>query len=135
MAKARILLVDDEPSIVELVRFVLEQADYEVVTAVDGPSALAAVHRDRPDAVLLDVMIPGMDGYRVSREIHDAADRGDLAQAIPVILVTARDLSTDPPREKSTFELSRADLVIYKPFDPDDLIFLLERVLKHHGSR
>lgn len=133
IASAKILLVDDEPAIVELVRYVLERSGYEVTTATDGPSGLRAALDDPPDAVLLDVMIPGLDGYRVSREIHDAFDRGELERPVPVILVTARDLRHQPELEKTTLQLSRADLVIYKPFDPDDLLFLLERVLRNRN--
>jgi DNA-binding response OmpR family regulator len=131
MPKATVLLVDDEPKIVETVQYVLEEEGYEVVTARDGPSALEAVHRHVPDIVLLDVMMPGEDGYSVSRKIHEAAEQGRLPRKIPVVLITARDLSHDPVSEKVTRRVSQAELIVYKPFDIDDLLFLIDRVLKN----
>ncbi len=131
MPKAKVLLVDDEPSIIETVQYVLEEEGYEVVVARDGPSALEAVYREVPDIVLLDVMMPGEDGYSVSRKIHEAAARGDLPRRIPVVLITARDLSHDPVSEKVTRKVSQAELIVYKPFDVDDLLFLVDRVLKN----
>jgi len=134
MSKATVLLVDDEPKIVKTLQVALEQEGYEVLVAGDGPSCLEALFRHVPDIVLLDVMIPGEDGYSVSRKIHEAAESDRLPRKIPVVLLTARDLSHDPVSEKVTRKVSRAELIVYKPFDIDDLLFLVETVLKNARS-
>jgi len=87
----RILVVDDSPDNVEIVTMRLRVAGHDVRSAVDGESALTAVHEDPPDLILLDVMLPGLDGYEVARRIKD----DDELPFIPIILVTARDSTQD----------------------------------------
>ena len=67
MASARILAVDDSPTILEMIKAILEAADYEVITAADGAEALETARAEKPDLILLDVMLPKLDGYRVCR--------------------------------------------------------------------
>jgi two-component system alkaline phosphatase synthesis response regulator PhoP len=129
--KKKILLVDDEPDIVETVEYVLQREGYEVLTATDGYAALGVARVHKPDLLLLDVMLPGENGYRVSRAVRDDEELGVYPRRVPIVLVTARDLSLDPEREKMFMEFSRADLVIYKPFDLDEMLNLIQRLLKN----
>ena len=118
--KPRILVVDDESDISETVRFCLEQEGLEVRTAANGLEALGAIRTWLPHLVLLYVMMPGENGYRVCRLVKEDQERGTLPPTT-VLLVTARRLD-DPEREQTFAEFSRADGVIYKPFDMDALI-------------
>ena len=118
--KPRVLVVDDEGDISETVKFCLEQEGLEVMTAANGLEALGAVRAWLPHVVLLDVMMPGENGYRVCRLVKEDQERGMLPP-VTVLLVTARKLD-DPEREQTFAEFSRADGVIYKPFDMDVLI-------------
>lgn len=113
-APARILVVDDEPNIVTSLEFLLGQAGYRVEVARDGAAALAALDAFRPDLVLLDVMLPGLDGYEVLRVLRA---RPELA-GLKVILLTARGREVD--RLKG-LDLG-ADLYLTKPFSTRDLI-------------
>jgi CheY-like chemotaxis protein len=131
MSKARILVVDDEPDILETVQHALELDEYEVITATNGLEGLGAARVEQPDLVLLDVMLPGENGYRVARAIRDDEQRGVYEKRTPIVLVTARDLSGDPEREKMFMDFSQADRVMYKPFDLDDLLALVEELLNH----
>jgi DNA-binding response OmpR family regulator len=85
---ARVLVVDDEPDILPPGGVTLELAGHDVLLAADGPSALEAVRGERPDLVVLDVMLPGMDGWEILRRIKSDADRG--VSHVPVLLLTAR---------------------------------------------
>lgn len=119
---ATILLVDDEPDVIETVKYRLEQEGYRVLTAGDGLEALKMVLAKHPDLLVLDVMLPGENGYRVAHKIREDQAAGTYPGRLPIILVTARDLSSDPDREKIFMEFSGADRVIYKPFDLEDLV-------------
>jgi CheY-like chemotaxis protein len=116
----RVLLVDDEPDLTSSVAYCLEQEGHEVKTAVNGWEALGAVRAWQPHLVLLDVMMPHENGYRVSRFIKEDVRRG-LLPPLGVILVTARKLD-DPDRERTFADFSCADGVIYKPYDLDELL-------------
>lgn len=122
----RVLLVDDEPDIIEPVRFCLEQEGYDVQTACNGHEALGAVRAWAPQLVLLDVMLPRENGYRVSRFVKEDVARHAIAP-VKVVLVTARKLD-DPEREKAFAEFSQADGVVYKPFDLDELLDLVHEL-------
>jgi DNA-binding response OmpR family regulator len=122
MAKPRILIVDDEPDIVETVRFSLEQEGFEVSTAADGEQGLESARRLQPDLIVLDVMMPKENGYRVAHQLREDQAAGKLAKRPAIILLTARNLQADPEREKMFVEFSQADLMLYKPFEMDDLV-------------
>jgi DNA-binding response OmpR family regulator len=108
-----VLVADDDEDILELVAFRLERAGYEVITAHDGTEALATARERLPDLAVLDVMMPGLTGYDVTRELRgDEATRG-----IPVILLTARVQEADVNRG---FEAG-ADDYLRKPFSPQEL--------------
>jgi DNA-binding response OmpR family regulator len=120
---ALVLVVDDEPDIRELVRINLEQAGHRVVTAADGSEALARVREEAPDALFLDVRMPGVDGWAVLEELK-AGSFSDLSE-IPVFMVTAADEAESRLRGG----IEGALQYITKPFDPRDLVDALERAL------
>jgi DNA-binding response OmpR family regulator len=108
-----VLVADDDEDILELVSFRLERAGYEVVTARDGATALATAQDRQPDLAVLDVMMPGLNGYEVTQRLR--AD--DATRDIPVILLTARVQEADVNRG---FEAG-ADDYLRKPFSPQEL--------------
>lgn len=122
MSNKKILIVDDEPDIVETIKFGLEQEGFEVLTAYDGHEALDKVGDQMPDLVVLDVMLPKENGYRVSRFIKEAIKVGKISKDIVILLLTARRLDNDPEREKFFMEFSSADQMMYKPFEMDELV-------------
>ena len=124
--RTRILLADDEPDIVEPLQFCLEQEGYDVRTAGNGHEALGLARAWRPHVVLLDVMMPGENGYRVSRFIKEDVAAGCLDPTV-VILVTARRLDSSE-REEGLAAFSGADKVVYKPFDLDELLDTLRSI-------
>ncbi len=117
-----VLVVDDEPDIRTLMKINLEAAGYSVVTAASGEEALEVVHRQPPDAMFLDLMMPGIDGWEVLAELK--AGRGPGSE-FPVFLVTA--LHDGELRVRGGIE--GALRYITKPFDPGDLVRALEQVL------
>jgi CheY-like chemotaxis protein len=120
--KAKILVVDDEADLRESLGFLLEGAGYAVEYAADGYAGLGAALACRPDLILLDVMMPRENGYRVARRLREAQAAGLLADDLRIVLLTARKLDHDPERERLFEAFARPDLVIYKPFDIDHLL-------------
>ena len=114
-----ILVVDDEPRIVELARDYLEHAGFRVLTASDGQAALASARRDRPDLVVLDLGLPGLDGLDVTRELRRDG-------SMPIVMVTARDDEVD---KLLGLELG-ADDYLTKPFSPRELVARVKAVLR-----
>jgi DNA-binding response OmpR family regulator len=116
----KILAVDDEPSIRRLVEVNLQRAGYAITTAPDGQEALNQIARERPDMVLLDVMMPRMDGFELLRRLKaDPATAG-----IPVLMLTARAQDADVFRGLQ----SGADFYLTKPFNPQELLIWVQRV-------
>lgn len=119
-AKRRILVVDDEPRLVRLVREVLGAAGYEVLEAGEGETALELVALERPDLVLLDILLPtGMDGYGICQRIREFSD-------VPVIMLTAKVQESDIVRG---FDVG-ADDYITKPFSAKELIARVKAALR-----
>jgi two-component system phosphate regulon response regulator PhoB len=118
----RILVVDDEPDLLELVRVNLARSGYDVVTAETGSQALAELHKQKPDLVLLDIMLPDHSGTEICREIRADPELADL----PVIMLTA--LSEEVDRVVG-FELG-ADDYVSKPFSPRELVLRVKAVLR-----
>lgn len=120
----RILVVDDEPEIVRVLRAYLEQAGYEVLTAYSGPEALRRARQESPDLIILDLMLPGMDGIDVCRTLRQDSD-------IPIIMVTARVEETD---RILGLELG-ADDYVTKPFSPREVVSRVRAVLRRVQGR
>lgn len=114
-----ILVVDDEPKIVQVVQQYLEQEGFGVLTAADGPSAITTVLRERPDLVVLDLMLPGVDGLQVCREIQ-------RLQPTPIIMLTAKAEESD---KLLGLELG-ADDYVTKPFSVRELTARIRVVLR-----
>jgi DNA-binding response OmpR family regulator len=114
-----ILVVDDEPRIVELARDYLEHAGFRVITANDGRGALDVARHDRPDLIVLDLGLPGLDGLDVTRELRRDG-------SIPIVMVTARDDELD---KLLGLELG-ADDYLTKPFSPRELVARVKAVLR-----
>ncbi len=129
MGKATILVADDDADIVGTLMFRLQQHGYHVLMARDGVEALTMVRQAMPDLVILDVMMPKENGYRVAKMIKEDEKSGKYAKKMPVILLTARNLKGDRQREQLFMDFSHADAVVYKPFELDDLIANITRLL------
>jgi DNA-binding response OmpR family regulator len=121
----RVLVVDDEAPILMLLRKTLEKSGYIVVTAASGDEAMKTMREYWPDILVLDVLMPRINGYRVSRMVKLIAEKNPGLKPPKIILVTSRNLSKDPDREEAMGDFSMADDVLYKPFTPKEL---LERV-------
>jgi len=124
--KQRILVVDDDKEVVRLMRAYLEQAGYEVLAAYDGKTAVYMLRRERPDLLLLDLMLPGRDGYDVTRVV-----RGDSSLAhTPIIMLTARVDDTD---KIVGLELG-ADDYVTKPYNPREVVARVRARLRSQDS-
>ena len=119
MSGETILVVDDEPTIVEVVELYLLREGFKVLTAADGHAALSAVQQQRPDLVVLDLMLPGMSGLDVTRQLRAGG-------ALPIIMLTARGEETD---RVVGLELG-ADDYVTKPFSPRELVARVKAVLR-----
>lgn len=117
-----ILIVDDEPDIVELLDYNLRQAGHTVVNARDGASALAAVRRQRPDLIVLDLMLPDIPGTEVCRRLRKDPD----SQTIPILMLTARSEEID---RVVGFEVGADDYVV-KPFSPREIVLRIQALLR-----
>ena len=120
----RILVVDDEQQLALAVKIRLQSRGYQVTTASDGRQALEEADKNPPDLVVLDVLMPVMDGYSCLRELNARFGRGK----IPVIVLTARD------RMKDLFELEGIEDYVIKPFDHEDLLMRIERAFKRRAG-
>jgi two-component system, OmpR family, response regulator len=119
-AEARLLVVEDDPNIVELLGASLRYAGFDVRTARDGREALDAAGTFRPDLVVLDVMLPGIDGFEVARRLNSGSDR------CPLLFLTARGATTD----KITGLTIGGDDYVTKPFSLDEVIARIRAVLR-----
>lgn len=117
---ATILVVDDERHIIELAEMYLTREGYTVLRATDGEEALRCIQRDRPDLVVLDIMLPRLDGWEVCRKLRASGDE------IPIIMLTARDDDVD---RIVGLELG-ADDYVTKPFNPRELVARVKAVLR-----
>ena len=117
----RILCIEDEADMIDLTRLVLEREGYQVLGAVGGARGLEIIRQEKPDLVLLDLMMPDVDGWEVYRQMK--ADK-ELAQ-IPVIVVTARAQSID---KVLGLQVAKVDDYITKPFGPTELLDSISRI-------
>jgi len=121
MAKT-ILIIEDEVNLSELLKFRLEVNGYLVETAFDGEEGMSKIGTTKPDLVILDIMMPKVDGYEVLRRVK--AD--PKTKNIPIIVLTARSQNKDMDQAKAL----NADSFISKPFEPKDLLKEIEKLLK-----
>lgn len=122
-AQETILIADDEASIRDLVRLYLEKEGYRVVTSTNGVEALAAVGREAPDLLVLDLMMPEMDGWEVTRRLRT---QGNL----PILMLTARDDDLD----KIVGLEMGADDYLTKPFNPREMVARVKAILRRSGE-
>ena len=118
-----ILLVDDEPSIVQLARMYLEQDGYRVLIAVNGQMALDTIRQQNPDLVVLDLMLPGIDGWEVCRRVR-------ASSRLPILMLTARDDDID----KIVGLEMGADDYLTKPFNPRELVARVRAILRRAAA-
>lgn len=120
IAKKRVLLVDDDPELLESVRVALTMRGYEVLTACDGAEALARVERDKPDLMVLDLVMPRRSGLTVLDRIHRTAMR-----STPIIMMTA----TDEQRHRDAAKLRGVSVFLSKPFAIEQLLSEVDTIL------
>ncbi|MBS1705891.1 MAG: response regulator [Armatimonadetes bacterium] len=118
---SKILVCDDERHIVRLIQVNLEKQGYQIVTAYDGKEGLEKIKAEKPDLVVLDVMMPYMDGFEVLKNLR----REPSTESLPVIMLTAK------AQDKDVFEGYHygADMYLTKPFNPMELISFVKRIL------
>ena len=119
---SRVLIVDDDPLIRHVVRAVLEDGSYELEEAASGEEALRLAERRRPDVVLLDVMMPGMDGFEVAEKMR----ANPKLAGVVIVMLTAKDAPEDRRRGLA----SGADVYFTKPFSPLELLTTLNGALR-----
>jgi two-component system phosphate regulon response regulator PhoB len=122
----RILVVDDEPDILDVVAYNLEQAGYRVTPVRDGRTAIAEAERQRPDLVVLDIMLPDLSGMEVCRSLR----RSEKTRAVPILMLTARSDEVD---RVVGFEVG-ADDYVTKPFSPRELVLRVRAILRRRAS-
>jgi DNA-binding response OmpR family regulator len=118
----RVLAVDDDPIILRLLQLNLELEGHEVLTAADGRDGLETIRRERPEIVLLDVMMPHLDGFQVCSAVR--ADPDPELAATPIVILSAKAQEADI----ATGLGAGADAYITKPFDPLELVGLVDRL-------
>jgi len=118
----KVLIVDDEPNIVVALEYLMQQSGFDVRTARNGDEALAAAGEFRPDLVLLDVMMPAMNGYQVAQKLRDLPD----LQRVKIVMLTAKGRET----EVSKGIALGADAYVTKPFSTVDLVAEIKRLLE-----
>jgi DNA-binding response OmpR family regulator len=124
---SKILLVEDEPDTVRMYRDLLESEGYDVLVAEDGEEALAVIDVDRPDLILLDLLLPGMDGIELARRLAGRDGQG----RIPIVVVTClTDFHDDWPEVRDLKAIRR---VLYKPCRPKALLDGINDVLRRPG--
>jgi len=121
MSTPRILIADDEPTILMALEFLLRHAGFDVLTAVDGEQALQKARAEKPDLLLLDVMMPLRNGYEVCQELRAQPDLG----AMKIVMLTARGRETEAAKGLAV----GADAYITKPFSTRDLVARIRELL------
>lgn len=123
----RILCIEDDPDMIDLIRLILERRGFEVEGANGGKAGLRAMQTETPDLVLLDLMMPDMDGWDVYQKMKaDSTTRG-----IPIIIVTASAQAID---REFGLHIAKVDDYIVKPFSPQDLLSSVDRALQIRAS-
>jgi CheY-like chemotaxis protein len=127
--KTRVLVVDDDGFMRQVVRDDLEDNGFRVATAANGSEAFRVIPIFNPDVVVMDVIMPGENGYRVSRALKERASHR-MVTPPKIVLVTGRRVDDDPEREAILLRFSRADAMLYKPCDPAHLRETIAKLLE-----
>jgi len=122
MSKGKILVVDDEVYIVHILDFSLRMEGYEVITALDGEQALERVKSDHPDLIVLDIMMPKLDGYDACRKLRADPQTAD----VPIILLSAKGRNVD---QRMGYDAGATDYIT-KPFSPRKLVEKINPILQ-----
>ena len=122
----RVVCIEDEPEMIDLVKLILGRKGYEVTGAMGGREGLEVIAREKPDLVLLDLMMPDMDGW----EVYQKMKAGETTRGIPVIVVTAKAQSID---KVLGLHIAKVDDYITKPFGPQELLESVEKVMGRQG--
>jgi len=120
--KKKILCIEDESEMIDLIKLILERKGFEVLGAVGGKEGLEVIRRERPDLILLDLMMPEVDGWEVYRQMKADEQMKD----IPVIVVTAKAQSID---KVLGLHIAKVDDYVTKPFGPQELLKSVNKVL------
>ncbi|HRF46343.1 MAG TPA: response regulator [Anaerolineales bacterium] len=123
----RVVCIEDEPAMIDLIRLILSRKGYTVAGATGGREGLDLVQSSQPDIVLLDLMMPDMDGW----EVYQKLKAHESTREIPVIIVTAKAQSID---KVLGLHIAKVDDYITKPFGPQDLIESIEKVLSRRTT-
>jgi DNA-binding response OmpR family regulator len=124
----RVVCVEDEPEMIDLIRLILGRRGFEVIGADGGKKGLEAIREQRPDLVLLDLMMPDMDGW----EVYQQLKANKNTRSIPVIVVTAKAQSID---KVLGLHIAKVDDYISKPFSPQELLDSVDQVLTKHAAQ
>jgi DNA-binding response OmpR family regulator len=124
MKKGKILVVDDEVNITQILEFSIGSEGYEVITALNGEEAVDKARREQPDLIILDIMMPKIDGYEACRILK----ANPLTKNIPVVLLTAKGRDID---KRLGFEVGATDYIV-KPFSPNKLVDRIHSLLSCH---
>ncbi len=125
--KFKIVCVEDEPEMIDLVKLILERENFVVMGAIGGKEALELIRQEKPDLILLDLMMPDMDGWEVYRQV-----RADYrTKDIPVIVVTAKAQSID---KVLGLHIAKVEDYVTKPFSPQDLLWSVQKVLQNKSK-
>jgi DNA-binding response OmpR family regulator len=123
-----VVCIEDEPEMIDLVKLILSRKGFQVVGAMGGREGLEAIQTQKPDLVLLDLMMPDMDGW----EVYQKMKADDQTKGIPVIVVTAKAQSID---KVLGLHIAKVDDYITKPFGPQELMESVEQVLARQSMR
>jgi DNA-binding response OmpR family regulator len=118
----KILIVDDDPDIVEILRLSFPEDRYKVIEAYDGIKAVKKVYEEKPDAIILDILLPEMNGYQVARLLKNQKEYKD----IPIVILSAKTQKVD----KFWAFQAGADHYITKPFDPNEVVNTIKKLLR-----
>ena len=124
--KKKVLCIEDEKEMIDLIKLILERRGFEVLGALGGKEGLEVIRREKPDLILLDLMMPEVDGWEVYRQMK--AD--EQVKDIPVIVVTAKAQSID---KVLGLHIAKVDDYVTKPFGPQELLRSINKVLATEG--
>ena len=123
----RVICIEDDPGIIDLVKMILTRKGFKVIGAVGGYEGLEAIERERPDLVLLDLMMPDMDGW----EVYHQMKASETMRKIPVIVITAKAQSID---KVLALHIAKVDDYLTKPFGPQELLDSIDKVLANNKT-